>query len=86
MSEKNKAVEEPTIKFSEDGKEYKVNEMPNVAKEIMLLWDQRRKVRDDYIAQANNNIQDMNYLLSAFETLLKNLLEPEDSPKIEVPN
>src|SRR5210317_1766724 len=87
MSENSetKNVEEPTIKFADDGKEHKVNEMPDNAKELMARWQEKKQIRDDFIIKANNDIDDLNTLLGSYEARMKNILEPaEDEPKIEV--
>jgi len=87
MVEENKTenVEEPTIKFADDGKEHKINEMPDNAKELYLLWQEERQNRDNFIMNANKSIDKLNRILSSYESDMKNILEPaEDEPKIEV--
>jgi hypothetical protein len=87
MVEENKTenVDEPTIKFADDGKEHKINEMPDNAKELMARWQEKKQIRDEFIIKANNDIDDLNILLSSYEARMKNILEPaEDEPKIEV--
>ena len=78
-------VDEPTIKFADDGKEHKINEMPDNAKELMARWQEKKQVRDEFIVKANNDIDDLNTFLGSYEARMKNILEPiEDEPKIEV--
>jgi len=78
-------VDEPTIKFADDGKEHKINEMPDNAKELMARWQEKKQIRDEFIIKANNDIDDLNTLLGSYEARMKNILEPtEDEPKIEV--
>ena len=87
MVEKNKteSVEEPTIKFADDGVEHKVNDMPDEAKQLMARWQEKKQIRDEFIIKANNDIDDLNILLSSYEARMKNIVEPvEDEPKIEV--
>ncbi len=87
MVEENKteSVEEPTIKFADDGKEHKINEIPENAKELYLLWQEERQNRDNFIMNANKSIDKLNRILSSYESDMKNILEPEeDEPKIEV--
>ena len=87
MVEENKteSVEEPTIKFADDGKEHKINEMPDNAKELYLLWQEEKQNRDNFIMNANKSIDKLNRILSSYESDMKNILEPvEDEPKIEV--
>jgi hypothetical protein len=85
MSEENKTeAEEPTVKFADDGKEHKVNEMPNNAKELYLLWQEEKQNRDNFIINANKSIDKLHRILSSYESDMKNILEPEDEPKIEV--
>jgi hypothetical protein len=87
MVEENKteSVEEPTIKFADDGVEHKVNDMPDEAKQLMARWQEKKQIRDEFIIKANNDIDDLNILLSSYEARMKNIVEPaEDEPKIEV--
>ena len=87
MVEENKteSVEEPTVKFADDGKEHKINEMPDNAKELYLLWQEEKQNRDNFIMNANKSIDKLNRILSSYESDMKNILEPvEDEPKIEV--
>jgi hypothetical protein len=86
MVEKNKTetVDEPTIKFADDGVEHKINEMPESAKELMARWQEKKQIRDEFVVKANNDIDDLNTLLSAYEARMKLILEPVDEPKIEV--
>jgi hypothetical protein len=87
MVEENKteSVEEPTVKFADDGKEHKINEMPDNAKELYLLWQEEKQNRDNFIINANKSIDKLNRILSSYESDMKNILEPaEDKPKIEV--
>ena len=84
MSEKKKAVDEPTVKFAEDGKEHKVNDMPDEAKQLYLRWQEKKQIRDDFIIKANNDIDDLNTLLSSYEARMRNILEPAEEKKIEV--
>ena len=82
---KTENVDEPTIKFADDGKEHKINEMPDNAKELMARWQEKKQIRDEFIIKANNDIDDLNTLLASYEARMKNILEPaEDEPKIEV--
>lgn len=86
MVEKNKTetVDEPTIKFADDGIEYKINEMPESAKELMARWQEKKQIRDEFVVKANNDIDDLNTLLTAYEARMKLILETKDKPKIEV--
>jgi hypothetical protein len=86
MSEENKTeAEELTVKFADDGKEHKVNDMPDEAKQLYVRWQDKRRIRDDFIIKANNDIDDLNILLSSYEARMKNILEPKDEEKtIEV--
>ena len=90
MSEENKSetevesVEEPTIKFSDDGEVYKVSDMPDEAKQLYIRWQEKKQIRDDFIIKANNDIDDLNTLLSSYEARMKNILEPVEEKKIEV--
>ena len=86
MVEENKTenVEEPTIKFTEDGKEHKLSELPEEAKRLMARWQEKRQVRDEFTVKAQNDIDDLNTLLASYEARMKQIVEPADEPKIEV--
>ncbi len=86
MVEENKTenVEEPTIKFTEDGKEHKFSELPEEAKRLMARWQEKRQVRDEFTVKAQNDIDDLNTLLASYEARMKQIVEPADEPKIEV--
>jgi len=85
MSEKKKAeAEELTVKFADDGKEHKVNDMPDEAKQLYIRWQDKRQIRDEFIIKANNDIDDLNTLLSSYEARMRNILEPVEEKKIEV--
>ena len=53
MSENSetKNVEEPTIKFADDGVEHNINEMPDNAKELMARWHEKKKIRDKFVSK-----------------------------------
>jgi len=86
MVEENKteSVEEPTIKFADDGKEYKTNDMSDDAKELMARWQEKKQIRDQFVVKANNDIDDLNTLLASYEARMKNIVESEDESVIEV--
>ena len=84
MSEKNKEANELTVKFADDGKEHKVNDMPDEAKQLYIRWQEKKQIRDDFIIKANNDIDDLNTLLSSYEARMRNILEPVEEKKIEV--
>ena len=86
MVEENKTeAEELTVKFADNGVEHKVNDMPDEAKQLMARWQEKKQIRDEFIIKANNDIDDLNILLSSYEARMKNIVEPaEDEPKIEV--
>ena len=83
MTEENKTVEEPTVKFADNGKEHKINDMPEQAKQLYIRWQEKKQIRDEFIIKANNDIDDLNTLLSSYESRMKNILEPV-KPKVEV--
>ena len=82
MSEKNKTVDEPTVKFADDGKEHKINDMPDEAKQLYIRWQEKKQIRDDFIIKANNDIDDLNTLLSSYEARMKNILDPVEEKQI----
>jgi hypothetical protein len=85
MSEENKPEnEELKIKFEEDGKEYVVNDMPDNAKELYIRWQEKIKIRDNFIVKANNDIDDLNRIMTSYKDDMQNILEPKEEKKIEV--
>jgi len=50
----------------------------------MARWQEKKQIRDEFIIKANNDIDDLNTLLSAYEARMKNILEPAEEKKIEV--
>lgn len=90
MSEENKSeaevesVEDPTIKFSDDGEVYKVNDMPDEAKALLMRWNDKNKIKNDYTIKAQNDIDDLNRLMASYEVDMRNILEPAEEKKIEV--
>ena len=90
MSEENKSetevesVEEPTIKFSDDGEVYKVSDMPDEAKALLMRWHEKNKIKNDFTVKAQNDIDDLNRILSSYEVDMRNILEPKEEKKIEV--
>ena len=65
-------------------KNIKVNDMPDEAKQLYVRWQDKRQIRDEFIIKANNDIDDLNTLLSSYEARMKNILEPVEEKKIEV--
>ena len=85
MSEENKPeAEELKIKFEEDGKEYVVNDMPDNAKELYILYQEERQNRDNFILNANKSIDKLNRILTSYEADMRNILESTEEKKIEV--
>ena len=85
MSEENKPEnEELKIKFEENGKEYVVNDMPDNAKELYVRWQDKIKIRDNFIVKANNDIDDLNRIMTSYKDDMQNILEPKEEKKIEV--
>jgi hypothetical protein len=85
MSEENKSEnEELKIKFEENGKEYVVNDMPDNAKELYVRWQDKIKIRDNFIVKANNDIDDLNRIMTSYKDDMQNILEPKEEKKIEV--
>lgn len=85
MSEKNKPEnEELKIKFEENGKEYVVNDMPDNAKELYILYQEERQNRDNFILNANKSIDKLNRILTSYEADMRNILESTEEKKIEV--
>ena len=84
VEENTTETEELKIKFSEDGKEHVVNDMPDNAKELYILYQEEKQNRDNFIMNANKSIDKLNRILSSYESDMKNILEPVEEKKIEV--
>ena len=50
----------------------------------MARWQEKKQIRDEFVVKANNDIDDLNPVLTAYEARMKLILETEDEPKIEV--
>ena len=84
VEENTTETEELKIKFSEDGKEHVVNDMPDNAKELYILYQEEKQNRDNIILNANKTIDKLNRILTSYEADMRNILEPVEEKKIEV--
>ena len=84
VKENTTETEELKIKFSEDGKEHVVNDMPDNAKELYILYQEEKQNRDNIILNANKTIDKLNRILTSYEADMRNILEPVEEKKIEV--
>jgi len=74
--------EEPTVKFSEDGTEYKISEMSDEARTLFARWQEKKNVRDEFVLKANNDIDDLNRLMASYEAQMKQLLEDPEAVNV----
>jgi hypothetical protein len=72
---------ERTVKFSPDGPDYKVSELPDKAKELFARWEEKKVIRDNFIIKANNDIDDLNRVLASYEADMKTLVETDKKEK-----
>jgi len=71
------SAEEQTISFSDDGKQYKVNDLPDEAKVLLMRWNEKSEIRNKFTAKAQNDIDDLNRLLASYQADMLNILEPK---------
>jgi len=71
------SAEEQTISFSDDGKQYKVNDLPDEAKVLLMRWNEKSEIRNKFTAKAQNDIDDLNRLLASYQADMLNILEPQ---------
>ena len=72
------SAEEQTISFSDDGKQYKVNDLPDEAKVLLMRWNEKSEIRNKFTAKAQNDIDDLNRLLASYQADMLNILEPQE--------
>jgi len=80
--EKNQEVEE-TVRFSDDGPEYKVSDLSDDAVLILNKCKMHQEQKNRYIQEANLNVEQMDILIGYYSDKLKEAVE-SDAEVIEV--
>jgi hypothetical protein len=71
------SAEEQTISFSDNGKQYKVGDLPDEAKALLMRWNEKSEIRNKFTAKAQNDIDDLNRLMASYQVDMLNILEPQ---------
>jgi hypothetical protein len=80
--EKNQEAEE-TVRFSDDGPEYKVSDLSDDAVLILNKCKMHQEQKNRYIQEANLNVEQMDILIGYYSDKLKEAVE-SDAEVIEV--
>ena len=74
--EKNQEAEE-TVRFSDDGPEYKVSDLSDDAVLILNKCKMHQEQKNRYIQEANLNVEQMDILIGYYSDQLKAAVESE---------
>ena len=75
--EKNQEVQEETVRFSDDGPEYKVSDLSDEAVLILNKCKMHQEQKNRYIQEANLNVEQMDILIGYYSDQLKAAVESE---------
>ena len=81
--ENNQEVQEETVRFSDDGPEYKVSDLSDEAVLILNKCKMHQEQKNRYIQEANLNVEQMDILIGYYSDKLKEAVE-SDAEVIEV--
>ena len=74
---KNQEVQEETVRFSDDGPEYKVSDLSDEAVLILNKCKMHQEQKNRYIQEANLNVEQMDILIGYYSDQLKAAVESE---------
>ena len=78
MTDKNnQEVQEETVRFSDDGPEYKVSDLSDDAVLILNKCKMHQEQKNRYIQEANLNVEQMDILIGYYSDQLKAAVESE---------
>jgi hypothetical protein len=78
MTDKNnQEVQEETVRFSDDGPEYKVSDLSDEAVLILNKCKMHQEQKNRYIQEANLNVEQMDILIGYYSDQLKAAVESE---------
>ena len=75
--ENNQEVQEETVRFSDDGPEYKVSDLSDEAVLILNKCKIHQEQKNRYIQEANLNVEQMDILIGYYSDQLKAAVESE---------
>ena len=75
--ENNQEVQEETVRFSDDGPEYKVSDLSDDAVLILNKCKMHQEQKNRYIQEANLNVEQMDILIGYYSDKLKEAVESE---------
>lgn len=75
--ENNQEVQEETVRFSDDGPEYKVSDLSDEAVLILNKCKMHQEQKNRYIQEANLNVEQMDILIGYYSDQLKAAVESE---------
>ena len=77
--ENNQEVQEETVRFSDDGPEYKVSDLSDEAVLILNKCKMHQEQKNRYIQEANLNVEQMDILIGYYSDQLKAAVESSRS-------
>jgi hypothetical protein len=83
MTDKDNQEAEETVRFSDDGPEYKVSDLSDDAVLILNKCKMHQEQKNRYIQEANLNVEQMDILIGYYSDKLKAAVE-SDAEIIEV--
>jgi|TARA_R110002020_G_scaffold7146_3_gene30173 hypothetical protein len=83
MTDENNQEAEETVRFSDDGPEYKVSDLSDDAVLILNKCKMHQEQKNRYIQEANLNVEQMDILIGYYSDKLKAAVE-SDAEVIEV--
>lgn len=83
MTDKDNQEAEETVRFSDDGLEYKVSNLSDDAVLILNKCKMHQEQKNRYIQEANLNVEQMDILIGYYSDKLKEAVE-SDAEVIEV--
>ena len=77
MTDKDNQEAEETVRFSDDGPEYKVSELSDDAVLLLNKCKMHQEQKNRYIQEANLNVEQMDILIGYYSDQLKAAVESE---------
>ena len=77
MTDENNQEAEETVRFSDDGPEYKVSDLSDEAVLILNKCKMHQEQKNRYIQEANLNVEQMDILIGYYSDKLKEAVESE---------
>ena len=77
MTDKKNQEAEETVRFSDDGPEYKVSELSDDAVLLLNKCKMHQEQKNRYIQEANLNVEQMDILIGYYSDQLKAAVESE---------